>query len=227
MRASAAQGTRLGEGRGRRATRRRRGSCHWGSSGSASARATWMTLASPRGIWSGCTRGWPPRACRSGVHAATVRARGRVHVSMARDSGRSSGGSQSRQGRPRPRRRREWPEDLSSRRTSRGDAATGPPPARPTISFNSAGLFRPRRIDWPQVCGNGAVQDRGECPHGRAQDLGLRLSGACMRTGAPARDPTNRMCRTHLPTPIAGSGAVWRTDPTVVRCGGRINGWCA
>jgi hypothetical protein len=53
------------------------------------------------------------RACR---HSA----RGRVHVSMARDSGRSSGGSQSRQGRPRPRRRRGWPEDRSSRRTSRG-----------------------------------------------------------------------------------------------------------
>jgi hypothetical protein len=67
-----------------------------------------------------------------------VRARGRVHVSMARDSGRSPGGSQSRQGRPWPRRRREWPEALDFASDLQGDAATGPPPARPTRSFDSA-----------------------------------------------------------------------------------------
>jgi hypothetical protein len=182
-----------------------------------------MTLASPRGIWSGGTRGWPPRACMPPPCApgdvSTSAWRGtadglRAGASHARGNrGRGVGGS--------------GLKIFTSRRTSRGDAATGPPPARPTISFNSAGLFRPRRIDWPQVCGNGAVQDRGECPHGRAQDLGLRLSGACTRTGAPARAPPGRRRRPHLPTPIAGSGAVWRTDPTVVRYGGRGHGWYA
>jgi hypothetical protein len=64
--------------------------------------------------------------------------------------------------------------------------------------------YAPGRCGQRQSRGRVGRARPGECPDGRAQGLGGRLSGACTRTGAPACTPTGRILRSYVPGPSAG-----------------------